>query len=103
MSEGKLDHLTNFGELLSHTTNIVISDIFGLLLVITVDGITFIEECGLRRDNTVLGRVHVDDLELDGAETTTNNECISLLDRSVTILEVGNEISLRDTTRDAFN
>ena len=102
MTQGELDHFTNLGELLAHATNIVIADIFSLLFIVTVDGVTFVEKCGLGGDNAVLGRVHVDNLELDGAEATTHDEGIALLDGAVAVLEVGDKVGLRDVARDAF-
>ena len=48
MSQRQLNHFTNLGELFPHATNIVISDVLGLFLIISVDGVAFIEECCLR-------------------------------------------------------
>ena len=47
VTEGQLNHFTNLCELLAHATNIVIADVFGLFFIVTVDGITFVEERGL--------------------------------------------------------
>lgn len=103
MPQGQLNHLTNLSELLAHATNIVIANILGFLFVITVDRITLVEECSLGGDDTVLGRVHVDNLELDGAESTTYNEGVALFDGAVAVLEVGDEVGLCDATCDTFN
>ena len=47
VAEGQLNHLTNLCELLTHTTDIIVADVLGLLFVVTVDGITFVEKRGL--------------------------------------------------------
>jgi len=103
MPKRQLNHLTNLGELFPHSTNVVISNVFGLFFVISVDGITLVEKCCLRGDDTVLRGLDIDNLELDGAEATTNNESVSLLNRTIAVLEVGDEIGLGDVSSDAFD
>jgi len=47
MSQRELNHLTNLRELFTDATNIIISNIFGLFFVVTVDRITLVEKRSL--------------------------------------------------------
>jgi len=103
MSQGQFDHLANFGELLANATNVIVANVFSLFFIVAVDGIAFVEERRLRGHNTVLGRVNVDNLELNWTEATTDDEGVALLDGAVAVLEVGDEVGLGDVSCDALN
>ena len=103
MSQRQLNHLTNLGQLLADSTNIIVDDIFSLFLFIAVDWLTLIEKCCLRGDDTVLGWINVDNLELDWTEASSHDEGVSLLDWSVAVLKVWDQVGLCNVARDALD
>mmetsp|Transcript_536 Transcript_536/g.849 ORF Transcript_536/g.849 Transcript_536/m.849 type:complete len:322 (-) Transcript_536:300-1265(-) len=103
VAQGKLDHLTDLGHLLAAATDVVVADLFSLVFVISVDGLALVEERSGGRHDTELARLDVDDLELDGAEGTSDEEGVVLLDGAVAVLEVRDQVRLRDVSSDTLN
>ena len=103
MSEGQLNHLSDLGHLLAAASNIVVSDTIGSFFVFSADGLTFVEQGGVGADDTVLRRVNLDNLELNGLESTSDNESVVLLDGTVAVLEVGDQVSLGDVSSKSFD
>ena len=103
MPEWQLDHLTDLGHLLTATTDIIVADLLGVVLIVAADRFTLVEEGSRRCDDTELARLHVHDLELNGAETTSDKEGIVLLDWTVAVFEVGDEVGLRDVASDSLD
>ena len=101
--EWQLDHLTDLGHLLAATTDIVVADLLGVVLIVAVDRFTFVEEGRCRCYDTELAGLHVHDLELNWAETTSHKEGIVLLDRTIAVLKVGDEVSLRNIASDSLD
>ena len=70
--------------LLAATSNVIITDIVEVgFLVFTLDGITLSVDDGVLGDDTELGRVGLNDLELDCSHTTANEESVALSDGAV--------------------
>ena len=103
MSEGQLNHLTNLCHLLAAATNVIVANLLGIVLVVSVDGFSLIEQSSGGSDNAILARVHIHDLELDGAETSSHHEGVALLDGAVAVLEVRDEVSLGEVSSDSFD
>ncbi len=66
MPQRQLDHLADLGHLFSATSNVVIPDIIKPLLVLALHGLALAVDHRVRRDDALLGRVRLHDLELDG-------------------------------------
>ena len=93
MAQGQHNHLTNLCHLLTAATDVIISNFLGIIFVIPVDGLTFIEQSGGGRNNTILERLKIVDLELDSTENNSDQEGVILLHRAVAILEVRDQVS----------
>lgn len=63
MAQRKLHHLTNLSELVANATNIIVSDIIELLLLVSVERITLAVDQRIGSNNTVLRRISLNDLE----------------------------------------
>ena len=103
MSEWKLNHFTDLGHLLTASTNVIIANLLSIVLIVTIDGLSLIKQGGLVSDNSILRWVHIDDLELYGAESTPHNEGVVLLDWTECVLEVWDQVGRCDATRDVLN
>ena len=57
----------------------------------------------VRRDDALLGRVRLDDFELDGVHGLPDEEEVALPHRSVGLEEVGLEVDVEQIARDAFD
>jgi hypothetical protein len=62
----------------STTTNILIADTVGCLVLITIDGLTFSVYQSLVGESTIVARGKFDNLELDGSKVTLNGEGVTL-------------------------
>ena len=80
MTERKLDHLTDLTHLLLAATDVIVTDIVGALLIFALDRLTLAMNGGIRSNDAVLSGVDGDHLELDRAETTADEEEITLAD-----------------------
>jgi hypothetical protein len=103
MSERKFDHFSNSSHLFPASTNIIVSHIVELFLVLTIDRLSLRVKHSIGGNNTELLGLSRNDLELDWLEIAANQEEISLLDRPICVLEVGDEVGLGEITLDAFN
>ncbi|KAI6757217.1 hypothetical protein HG531_003042 [Fusarium graminearum] len=75
MSERKLNHLSDLGHLLSASTNIVVTDLVEVvLLLVALNGLTLAMNDSILCDDTVLWGVDLDDLELYLPHATTDDE-----------------------------
>jgi hypothetical protein len=103
MSEGKLNHLSNGGHLLSASTDIIISDIIKFFLIFTINGLSLRVEHSIGCDDSELFRLSSNDFELNWFEVTSSEEEVALLDGTVGILEVWDEISFGEITGNALD
>ena len=103
MSEGKFDHFPDTCHLLSATSNIIITNIVEFFLVFSIDGLAFSVEHSIGRNDTELFGFSCHDFELDGLEVASDNEKVSLLDRSVGVLEVRDQECFGEITSNAFD
>jgi len=84
-------------------TDVVVAGTVRSLFVLTFDRLALGEEHGFFGDDTVLRRVYLNDLKLDGAEVAADLESVTFFDRAVSVLEVGNEVNLSQVTSEALN
>lgn len=103
MSEWKFDHFTNEGELLSATTDIIVSDVVLLVLIFTFDRLSFCEKDGGWDNDTEFLWLTSNDFEFDWFERPTDHECIVLLEWSVRVSEVWNEVCRCDITSETLD
>lgn len=103
MSERKFDHFSNGCHLFPASTNIIVSDIVELFLVLTIDRLSLRVKHSVRCNNTELLGLSRYDLELDWLEIAANQEQIALLDRPICVLEIGDEVGLGEIALDALN
>mmetsp|Transcript_26025 Transcript_26025/g.29787 ORF Transcript_26025/g.29787 Transcript_26025/m.29787 type:complete len:462 (-) Transcript_26025:596-1981(-) len=103
MSQGQLDHFTNLSHLSSASSNIIISDIIQSIFVFSLDGFSFVEQHGVGSNNTVFSRFGLDNLKFNRSETTSDQEQIALTDRSVGILEIGDQVGAGQISSQAFD
>lgn len=69
MAQRQLNELTDLSHLLAAATNVVVADICEIaFLIFTLDGLALGVNDSVLGDNAVLGRVGLDDLELDAPE-----------------------------------
>ena len=102
MSQRKLDHLTNLGHLLAAATDIIVTNFFGVILIVSIDRFPLVKKGGGGCYNTILAGVNVDNLELYRPETTSDDEGITLLDWAVAVLEVWNEVCRSNVASDTL-
>jgi hypothetical protein len=89
VSEGQFDEFSDLGHLFPAATDIIISDLVEVtLLILTLDGFTFtVNNCVLSND-TVLGRVDLHHLKFYLPHATTHCEQVTLSHRAVGFTEV---------------
>jgi hypothetical protein len=90
--------------LLSASSNVIIPDLVQIsFLILALDGLAFaVDDCILCH-NTILRRVHLNDLELHLSHTTTDCEKIALSDGSVGFAEVWGEENVEEGTSKTFD
>jgi hypothetical protein len=103
MTERELNHFTNLCHLLSASTDIVVSNVVHLFLVLTLDGITFTVNDRIGSDNTVGSWIRFYDLEFHRVHGRADQKEITLLDGTVGFEEVGLEVDVKEVSRHAFN
>lgn len=103
MSEWKFNHLSDGSHLFSASTNIIVSDIIELFLIFTINGLSLGIEHSVWCDNSEFFGLSCHNFELNWLEVASDKEEIALLDWTIGILEVGNEISFGKITSNAFN
>ena len=83
--------------LFSAAADIIVTDFTqALLLVFTVDWISFTVDDSILCNNAVLWRIHLDDLEFNRSHTTANREQVALSDRSVRFEEVWFKVNIEE-------
>jgi hypothetical protein len=103
MSERKLDHFSDQGHLFSATSDIIVSDFIELFFVFSIDWLSFGEKHGIRGHNTKLFRLSSNDLEFDWLKISSNDKKISLLDWSVGVLEIRNQVGFGEISGDSLD
>lgn len=103
MSERKLDHFSNGSHLLSASSDIIITNIVKFFLILTVNWLTLRVEHSVRCNNTELLGLSCHNFELNWLEVPPDEEEIALLDGSVRVLEVRDQIGLGEITLDALD
>jgi len=104
MSEWKFDKLSYLSHLLSASTNVIVSNFIQVaLLIFTLNGLSFTVNDCILCDNTILWRIHFNNLELDLSHTTTNCEEIALSYRTVCLSEVWRKEDIEERAGDALD
>jgi hypothetical protein len=104
MTEGEFDELANLGELLAAATDVVVADLGQVvLLVLALDRLALSVDNRVLRDDAVLGRVRLDDLELDAPRSALGEEDVALADGTVRLEEVGLEEDVEDVARETLD
>merc|ERR1719469_863046 len=98
MSQGKFNHLTNFGHLLTAATNIIITNTISSFFILAGDWLTFVKKHSVGRNNAVWCGVHINNLELYGLELSSNNKGVIFTHWSVAVLEIGDQVSLSNVS-----
>lgn len=104
MAQRQLDHFTDLSHLLAAATNIVVSNLVEIvLLLIALDGLALAVDDGVLGDNTVFRRVDVDHLEFDLPHAAADEEEVTLADRPVSLEEVGREKDIEKGAGEALD
>jgi hypothetical protein len=104
VSQRQLNKLTDLGHLLANTTNVVVTNLVEVaLLIFALDGLTFAVDNSVLCDNTELWGIDLDDLELDLSHATSACEEIALADGAVCLAEVGSEEDVEEGAGDALD
>mmetsp|Transcript_34560 Transcript_34560/g.55751 ORF Transcript_34560/g.55751 Transcript_34560/m.55751 type:complete len:456 (-) Transcript_34560:86-1453(-) len=103
VSQRKLDNLADLCKLLAYTTNIVIANVIQTVLVVALDGLALTKNHRVGCNDAKVSWINLDDLELNGAHTTTNKEEIVLAHGAVGLKEIGLEESLEKVASDTLN
>lgn len=103
MSEGKLNHFSNSSHLFSASSNIIISDIVEFLLIFTINRLSLGVEHSVGCNDSEFFWLSCHNFEFNWLEVASHKEEVALLDGTVSILEVWDEIGLGEVTLDAFN
>mmetsp|Transcript_62640 Transcript_62640/g.175079 ORF Transcript_62640/g.175079 Transcript_62640/m.175079 type:complete len:229 (+) Transcript_62640:1885-2571(+) len=103
MAQRELDHLSDLGHLLSTATNVIVTYVVHLLLVLTFDGVTLAMDDGVGRHDHELAGVHADNLELNRPEAAAHQEEIALAGRPVGLQEVRLQVRVEEVPGDALD
>jgi hypothetical protein len=104
MSERKLNHLSDLGHLLSASTNVIITNLVEVVLfLVSLDRLTLAVNNSILCDDTILGRIDLDNLEFYLSHTTADDKQVSLANRSVSFSEVGSEENVEQGTGDTLD
>ena len=84
MTEGQFDQLSDLSHLFTAATNVVVADISEIaLLIFPLDGLAFGMDDGVLRDDTKFGWICLHHFEFNSSHATTDEEGVSLANRSV--------------------
>ena len=104
VAERELDELADLGELLAAAADVVVADVGEVvLLVLALDRFALGVDDRVLRDDAVLGRVGLDDLELDAPRGALGEEGVALADGAVRLEEVGLEEDVEDVAGEALD
>ncbi len=103
MPQGELDHFPNQCHLFSAASDIIVTDVIKLLLILSVYGFAFSVKHSARGNNAVVLRFGRNDLEFDWLEVSSDNKEITLFDWPVRILEVRDQESFGEITSNTLN
>mmetsp|Transcript_37429 Transcript_37429/g.76302 ORF Transcript_37429/g.76302 Transcript_37429/m.76302 type:complete len:501 (-) Transcript_37429:109-1611(-) len=103
MAQRQFNHLTDLRHLLPATTDIVVSHVIQLLLVLPLDGLALAVDDRVGSHNTVGGRVRLHHLELHGMHGTSHKEKVTLLHRAVRLQEVRLQVHVEEVSRNTLD
>lgn len=104
VAKGQFDKLTDLSHLFPATTNVIVTDLVEVvLLILALNGLALAVDDGVLRYNTVLWGIHLDNLEFYLPHTTTYCEQVTLADGSVGLTEVGGEENVEEGASDTLD
>merc|ERR1719440_2620001 len=103
VAQRQLDELADVLQLLAHAADVVVPHVVLALLVLSLDGLALAVDHRVGRDNAVLVRIGLDDLELDGAHAAAAEEEVVLPHRPVRLHKVRLEEDVEQVARDALD
>jgi hypothetical protein len=104
MTQRQLDQFTDLSHLLAATTNIVITDLVEVaLLILSLDWLTLAVNNCVLGNNAVLWRVDLHNLKFDLSHTTSYCEQVTLAHWSVGFAEVGSEVNVEEGAGKTLN
>jgi hypothetical protein len=90
--------------LLATTTDVIVTNVIEVrLFVLAFDRVTLCMDHSVLGNDTVLGGVGFNDLELDGSHTSSYEESVTLANRAVRIEEVRLQINFEQVTTQTLN
>mmetsp|Transcript_7662 Transcript_7662/g.16937 ORF Transcript_7662/g.16937 Transcript_7662/m.16937 type:complete len:557 (+) Transcript_7662:788-2458(+) len=88
VAQWQLNQLSDVAELLAHAANVVVADVVHALLVLTLNRLALAVDDRVRRNDAVLIRISLHNLEFDGAHAAANEEEVILANWAVRLEEV---------------
>jgi hypothetical protein len=90
--------------LLSASPNVVVSDLIQVsFFILTLDWLAFAVDDSILSNDSVLRRIHLDDLELYLSHASTDCEKVALSDRSVGFAEIWGEENIEEGAGKPFD
>ena len=103
VAQRQLDQLADGCQLLAHAANVVVAHIVHLLLILALDRLALAVDHRVRRHDAVLGRVGLDDLELDSTHAAAHKEHVVLAHGAVGLEEVRLEEDVEEVAADTLD
>jgi hypothetical protein len=104
VAQRKLDQLADLGHLLAAAANVIVAHLVQvLLLILALDRLALAVDDGVLGGDGVLGRVHLDDLELDLSHAAADGEQVALANGAVGFAEVRGEEDVEDVSGEALD
>lgn len=104
MSQRQLDKLTDLCHLLPASTDIIVSDLVEVtLLVFPLNGLALAVDDGILGNDAVFRRINLDNLKLDLSHATTAGEEVALSDGPIRLSEVWCKEHVEERASQAFN
>jgi hypothetical protein len=104
VAQWQLYHFTDLSHLLATATNVVITDLVEvILLLIALEGLTLAVNHRILGHNAILWGIDLDNLELNLPHATTDGEEITLSHWPVGLTEVWGEENIEERASDSLN
>ena len=104
MSEWKLHKLPNLCHLFPASTNIIVSNLIQIsLLILSLNRLTLAVDDGILCHDAILRWVNLHHLEFYLSHTTTHRKEVTLSDGTVSFAKVGGEENIEQRAGQAFN
>lgn len=84
-------------------SDVLVSDVVGVVLFLSDDWLSLCEEKSLRGDDSKFARLDGQDFELDWSEVSPDDKSVANVKWSGHVLEVGNEMRLDDVSGESLD